>query len=181
VNATRFLRAEEIDAAIEEVSRLAAAAGVRVALAGGCAMQLHGSPRLTVDVDVVAAKPIRGLRRLEPLTFGGHTSLTSAGTIVDVLICDTEYEAAFSDALIHATRVPKVPMRVVRTEHLAILKMIARRGKDQLDLAWLITNDKLDIPKTHRAIRKLLGGQYAVDDFEAFAAEARWRRDTGRE
>src|SRR5882757_5041980 len=93
--ATRFLRAEEIEAAVAEVAELAEAAGVHAALAGGCAMQLHGSQRLTVDVDIVASGPIRGLHRLEPLTFGGYSSTTSAGTIVDVMICNTEYELAF--------------------------------------------------------------------------------------
>jgi hypothetical protein len=176
----RFLRAEEIDEAIAEVSALARSTGAHVALAGGCAMQIYGSQRLTVDVDVVASGPVRGLKPTVPLTFGGYSSVTSAGTTVDVMICNNEYEEAFDAALERAVRKRGVPLPVVRPEHLAVMKMIAGRKKDEVDLAWLVTSGTLDTEKTARIVRELLG-HYAAREFRNFSEEAQWLKDRGRE
>jgi len=176
----RFLNADEIEAAIREVADLAEASGVKVALAGGCALQLYGSQRLTVDIDIVAERPIRGLRKIKPLTFGGYASETSAGTVIDVMIRNDDFEEAFDDALYFAAKRRGLPIRVVRPEHLAAMKMIADRGKDQVDLAWLVTSGTLDVVKTRKVIRKLLG-PLPARDFENFATEQKWLKDIGRE
>ncbi len=151
-----------------------------MALAGGVALQVYGSQRLTVDVDIVASGPIRGLRRASPLSFGGYSSTTTAGTVVDVMICSNEYEAVFDAALDKAKRLRDIPIRVVRPEHLVVMKMLASRGKDDVDLAWLITSGAVELPKATSAARKLLG-HYAANELALFAEEAIWLKSRGRE
>lgn len=51
----KFLDASQITGAITEAAALARKQHVRVALAGGCAMQIYGSDRLTADVDLIAS------------------------------------------------------------------------------------------------------------------------------
>lgn len=175
----RFLSREEVEVALDEVSALAERSGVQAALAGGVALQAYGSTRFTVDVAVVASGPIRGLRRLEPLTFGGYSSVTSAGTAVDVIIRDDEYENVFDFALDRSGRRSGIPLRVTRPEHLAVMKMIAGRGKDEVDLQWLIASGTVDTTKTERVVRKLLG-HYAATHFRNFAKETAWLKSQGR-
>lgn len=70
----RFISPEEATAAIAEVAARAREEGVRVALAGGNAMQLYGSDRFTADVDFVAAEIIMALPCEGTLSFGGTKS-----------------------------------------------------------------------------------------------------------
>jgi len=46
----KFLDASQITGAITEAAAIARKQHVRVALAGGCAMQIHGSDRLTAGL-----------------------------------------------------------------------------------------------------------------------------------
>ena len=176
----RFLDRAEIEAALDEVADLAKRSGVHVALAGGVALQAYGSKRFTVDVDIIASAHIRGLRPTEPLTFGGYSSVTSAGTVVDVMICNNEFEGAFDAALERAVKKRNIPLRIVRPEHLVVMKMIAGRGKDELDLAWLITSGTANIYKSRKIVSDLLG-HYAAREFSNFATESIWLKSQGRE
>ena len=76
--------------------------GLRVAVAGGLAMILYGSPRLTKDVDVVSrgVPPAPAeLTRGEPLSFGGYTFGTPMGIDLDWIVRDDDYRALYEEAL----------------------------------------------------------------------------------
>jgi hypothetical protein len=58
--------------AVQKVSELAAQDEIEWAVAGGLAMHLYGSPRLTKDVDIIASDHL-SLTPQHRLSFGGRT------------------------------------------------------------------------------------------------------------
>ena len=170
----KLLSVDEIDEAVAELARAAKLEGVRVALHGGVAMQFYGSPRLTSDVDILADDEIMSLPNMGHLTFGGQKTCTSNGAAVDVIVRSDDWADLYEAALDTAGRIKGVPMRVVRPEYMAAIKMAAHRPKDQDDLAFLIT-EGLDLKKTRRVVSKYLG-RYAAMEFDSLAAEAFWRK-----
>lgn len=168
----RMLDQAEIDAALHEVAAIARAEGVRVALAGGVALQRLGSTRFTADVDFVAEGPLKPLPTLKRLTFGGYVSRTPGGVPVDVIVRSDDYATLYQEALEHARRDGEV--YVVGPEYLAAMKLVARRAKDRADLEFMVLERVFNLAKARRIIRRHLGA-YALEDFDAFVAVARWR------
>ncbi len=155
-------------------------AGLSIAVAGGLAMILHGSPRLTKDVDVVAKglpPATADLIRREPLSFGGCTFATPAGIDLDWIVRDDEYRALYEEALEKSS--PRGDgLRVVTPEYLAAMKFATLRPKDYEDLMYLLGRPGLVDPEKARAlVYRLLGGRFASDQFRAATEEARWRWD----
>ncbi|HEX4950151.1 MAG TPA: hypothetical protein VFZ34_26025, partial [Blastocatellia bacterium] len=64
--------------AAQEVGKLAEQEEIAWALAGGLAMHLYGSPRLTKDVDIIASNNL-SLTPQHPLTFGGSNYTLQVG------------------------------------------------------------------------------------------------------
>lgn len=176
----RFLDPAEIERAIGEIARMSSAEDVRVALAGGAALQLMGSDRLTKDVDFVASAVPTGVVTERRLTFGGVKGKSPSGVPVDVIVRDDGYRKLYEEALAQADDVQDVPLRVVTPEHAAAMKLAARRAKDEQDLATLIRLGVLDLPKARAIILKHLG-PYAVDEFNSYVDEAEWRKSRGEE
>lgn len=169
-----FLDPHVLEAAAEEVGQIAAREHVRVALIGGLAMQHYGSPRLTGDVDVVVTRPIEGLTSIGLLTFGGYKAVTSTDVPVDVVLRDDDYAELYSEALNTAVTMEAGPMRIVRPEYLAVMKMEAGRKRDDADLEFLITEAVIDVPKTREVVLRHLG-RYAAREFTALVDETLWR------
>lgn len=155
-----------------------------VALVGGFALQYFGSPRLTGDVDVIAAGPLRALEPTESLNFGGQkTTVVAPGNEVvganvlvpvDVIVRDDEFSGLYEAALDHVVD-RGAPLPIVEPEYIAAMKLVARRPKDEEDLAFLVTSKVIDLDKAERVIRKHLGGAFAAREFRSFVEEAIWR------
>lgn len=147
------------------------------AIAGGLAMQIWGSPRLTGDLDLVADSSL-GYEG-DPLTFGGVRTLEE-GIKLDVIVRDDEWEELYADALTRAVEVDEVPLPVVTPEYLAAMKMVAGRPKDDADLRYLVLSEDFDFEEAEKVVRAHLG-LYAVRELHAVKAEAEWRRSRGEE
>jgi hypothetical protein len=152
------------------------AAGVTCALAGGIAMHLYGFTRATKDVDMLAAR-LLDLPAQRQLSFGGasyRVELPQRTVTVDWIVRDDEqqdvYEAALADA-----RVSREGLPLVTPEWMVLLKKLADRGKDHLDLLWLLRADRLvDRAVVERLARKVFG-KYAyllLQDLGAVYLEA---------
>jgi hypothetical protein len=168
---------ELLDAAAE-VAEAAAAGRESVALAGGLAMQVWGSPRLTADLDVVAQTGL-GYSG-ESLSFGGVRSLIGH-VPVDVIVRADEYRSLYEAALRDAVSVDDVPaILVIEPEYLVAMKMVAGRPKDESDVRYLVLLDDFDGSRAEAIVREYLG-PYAVREYRSLVAEAKWRRERGQE
>lgn len=162
--------------AAAEVARIAKRQHVRVAMIGGMAMHMFGSPRLTGDVDVVAdGPPPRSMPVERQLTFGGVAVRTSGGVPVDWVLRDDDFAPLYDAALNKAPRVPGFPLRVVEPEYIAAMKMAAGRGKDILDLEFLIADEAIDVVATRKIVKRFLG-PYAAKEFDVMVKEVEWRK-----
>jgi hypothetical protein len=166
------------------LGELASQQKTHVALIGGFALQYFGSPRLTGDVDIIAADPLRSLEPTKALSFGGQkTTVVAPGNAsvganvlvpVDVIVRDDEFASLYDDALHHVID-KGAPLLIVEPEYIAAMKLVARRPKDEEDLAFLVTSNVIDLGKAERIIRKHLGGAFAAREFKATVEEAIWR------
>ena len=169
----KFLDPVEIEEAILEVSKLAAAKHIEVALIGGVAMELLGSDRLTKDVDFVCSDVIPRIKALHPLSFGGIAGKSPKGHPIDLVVRDDDYAPLYEEALDRAVSRFDLPVKVVRPEHLAAMKMASGRDKDELDLKMLIRLGVLSTDKTVDVIRRHLG-LYAEQEFKSLCDEVEW-------
>ena len=118
--------------------------GIVCALAGGLAMHLYGFTRATTDVDMIANQ-VLGWEAKDKLSFGGETYPASTGKreinlkwIVRDDFFREFYEAALRDAV-----ETDEGFYIISPEWMVILKYIAGRGKDQIDLLWLMQQTNL--------------------------------------
>ena len=107
-------------------------------------MHLYGFTRATMDVDMIANQPL-GWQAKDKLSCGGETysALTANRTIdLDWILRDDFfrdfYEAALQDAI-----ETEEDLFVISPAWMVILKYIAGRGKDQIDLLWLLQQPAL--------------------------------------
>ena len=108
--------------------------GIVCALAGGLAMHLYGFTRATMDVDMIADRPL-GWSAKDKLSFGGETYSATVGSRaidLDWILRDDFFRDFYEAALF-----------VISPEWMVILKYIAGRGKDQIDLLWLLQQPDL--------------------------------------
>lgn len=174
----KFLDPALLGEAVDQVGALARRERVRVVLIGGFALQLYGSDRLTGDVDFAAAQRIDALPRGEPLSFGGEQTHAPNGVPVDLVLRQDDYAGLYEEAIERATKIPGVAVPVVRPEYLAAMKMVAGRGRDEADLAFLIVSEIVNPSKARRVIRQHLG-PYAAGEFDQLVDEVRWRASRG--
>ncbi len=163
-------------AAAREIAKVAEKEGVDFALAGGIAMHLYGFTRATTDVDMIASD-LLDLDAMLDLSFGGERYPVKVGDRiinVDWIVRDDDaadaYEAALADA-----EMSDVGLPIVTPEWLVILKKLADRGKDYLDLLWLLRQEGLvDRGKVAQLLRSLFGrGAYwPIQDMESLYLEA---------
>jgi len=176
---------------LERVSRLMLSVlhetGVEAAIAGGFAMQIYGSPRLTADVDLLgisapldpgAMAPFVPIRQL---SFGGHRYRSPAGVEVDVIVRADDYSELYQEALGESLHTED-GLPVISPEYLAAIKFAAGRPKDQDDLLWLLQQEGLLDRKGLLAIvYRLLGGRFARDELKLVIQEADWRSERERQ
>jgi hypothetical protein len=130
--------------AVQQIARLAAQEEAEWAIAGGLAMHLYGSPRLTKDVDIIASKHL-SLTPRRRLTFGGSSYTLQVGKYtvqIDWIVRNDGYQKYYRAALKEAVALPN-GLRVVRPEWLVILKLNAGRQKDYDDIVFLLKQPKL--------------------------------------
>jgi hypothetical protein len=175
--ALKFLDPNEITTAINEIAALAQRSHVAIALAGGAAMQVHGSDRFTKDVDFIADHVPIGLRGDESmLSFGGVSALSPGGVPVDVIVRDDDQHDVYMHALEHADEYDDLPMRVVSAEWMIPLKMLAGRGKDLQDLEFLLLDaEDCDLKRARKIVKDEIG-LYGVREFDALLVELKWKR-----
>jgi hypothetical protein len=146
-------------AAAHEVAKVAKAEGVDFALAGGIAMHLYGFTRATTDVDLIASD-LLDLEATRNLSFGGESYPVKVGKRVinvDWIVRDDEV-ADFYEAALAAAKPSDADMPIITPEWLVILKKLADRGKDHLDLLWLLRKEGLvDRQKVENLVREYFG------------------------
>lgn len=125
--------------AVKKLAEIAKKENIEWALAGGIAMHLYGSPRLTKDVDVISKKRL-SIEASNPLGFGGESYQVKVGkkTIhVDWIVREDNYRQYYEESLKDATTL-KNGLKIITPEWLAILKYIAGRAKDLDDIVFLL-------------------------------------------
>jgi hypothetical protein len=144
-SATQSISTEEGLIAASEIVKEARKQKVDCALCGGLAMHVYGFTRATVDVDFIAAErlPLPASKKLQ---MGGETYQIQAGSEkkidVDWIIRDDDKRQVYEAALAGATSTEDgIP--IITPEWMVILKYLAGRGKDQIDLLWLLRDEGL--------------------------------------
>jgi hypothetical protein len=125
--------------AVRQLAEIAAQENVEWALAGGIAMHLYGSSRLTKDVDVISLKRL-SLKAVRLIRLGGESYEVVIGkkkVHVDWIVREDNYRAYYAAALKDAANL-KNGLRIITPEWLAILKYIAGREKDSDDIIYLL-------------------------------------------
>ena len=125
--------------AVKKLAKIAEREKVEWALAGGIAMHLYGSPRLTKDVDIVSLKRLP-LQAVNPIGFGGESYEVKVGKKmihVDWIVREDNYRQYYEQALKDATKL-KNGLKIITPEWLSILKYIAGRVKDLDDIVFLL-------------------------------------------
>jgi hypothetical protein len=130
--------------AVHKLAQLAKEEEIDWAIAGGLAMHLYGSQRLTKDVDLIASKNLS----LEPehhLTFGGSNYVLTVGKYkvpVDWIVRNDGYQKYYRAALKEAITLPN-GLRLVTPVWLVILKINVGRQKDLDDIVYLLKEKNL--------------------------------------
>lgn len=158
-------------AAIDAASRWLESNDVRAAVVGGVAASIHGNPRMTKDVDLVALADLEDCERLvqaaaahgiEPrspdvVEFAQTTRvllLRHAATRVelDVSLGALPFEADLV-ANSRPTTVSGVRFRLALPEDIIIMKALALRPRDVADIAAIVgANDDLDLDRVRATV-----------------------------
>lgn len=176
-DAGRSITTDEGIAAVHAVIEAAEAEDIDFALCGGVAMHLYGFTRATRDVDVIA-EDLLSLQALRELSFGGEVYQAQVGnkTIeVDWIVRADDKQPAYEAALADAVQLDELGISIVTPEWLVILKFLAGRGKDHIDLMFLLREENLvDREAAKRSVKELLGraAYWAMRDLDALFLEA---------
>ncbi len=130
--------------AAQQMGQLAAGEEIEWALAGGLAMHLYGSPRLTKDVGIIASRDL-SLTPQHRLGFGGSSYTLQVGKYavqIDWIVRNDGYQKYYRAALKDAIELSN-GLRLVKPEWLVILKINAGRQKDLDDIVFLLRQEKL--------------------------------------
>lgn len=156
--------------AVQQIVQLAAEEELEWAVAGGLAMHIYGSPRLTKDVDIIASQQL-SLTPNHKLTFGGSSYTLQVGKYavpVDWIVRNDGYQKYYRAALKEAVSMPN-GLRVVLPEWMVILKLNAGRQKDFDDIVFLLKQQKLvDRPTVKQKIVETVGEDVWLAMFPSF-------------
>jgi hypothetical protein len=151
--------------------------GIECALAGGIAMHIYGYLRATHDVNLFASK-ILDLPYTEKLTFGGVSLSIPVGqrnVIVGVIVRD-DFFRVFYEAALHDAYLTSDGWRVIAPEWMVIIKFLAGRSKDILDLLWMLREPGLvnrdRVTQLLEQVMGKAGGQAALRGLEHYYVEA---------
>jgi hypothetical protein len=148
-----------MDDAIARLAELLAGASIDYALIGGHAVNVWLEPRFTADVDVtVAAAPVDVERLKAALVAEGYALarehgadlpsgpdfirfVSSDGTIaLEIQTAKTDFQRD----VVRRACTTEGPIRVATPEDLIVMKLIANRAKDRIDLEGLVRLAALD-------------------------------------
>jgi hypothetical protein len=145
--------------AAQQAGQLAAQEEIDWAVAGGLAMHLYGSPRLTKDVDIIASQDL-SLTPQHRLHFGGSSYTLQVGKYVvqvDWIVRRDGYQKYYRAALREAIELTN-GLRLVTPEWLVILKLNAGRQKDLDDIVFLLKQPQLvDRPSIKQKVVETAG------------------------
>lgn len=140
------------------IARILEAAGVSYAIIGGHAVNVWLEPRFTADIHITVAARGDDLARLRDeferanyaleRQFGADLSsgpdfarwVSSEGDVVEVQVAKTDLQRE----VVRRAVVAETGARVATPEDLIVLKLIADRAKDRIDLEGLVALDGLD-------------------------------------
>lgn len=147
----------------DKLKPIAEKENVDFAIAGGLAMHLYGFERATTDVDFVANRRI-SLEVTRYLSFGGEryeVEIEGRKIAADWIIRRDKYQEIYKQALKDAAEIGE--HKIISPEWLVILKYSAGRGKDRLDLLWLLQQKNLvNRKKIAKLLKSLLGELGAI-------------------
>jgi hypothetical protein len=185
---TRSLLAKRQASVDTETALLAAKIATRrapeiaAAICGGLALHLYGFVRATQDVDLIASA-LLDVTPEKALSFGGVSfSVEAAGrrVTVDWIVRDDFFREFYETALAEAQELGE-GLNIITPEWLATLKYIAGRGKDQIDLLWLLQQpglvDRAQVLAHFERIMGPLGAIFPQRELQRLFAQA----DTGQE
>ena len=175
------LHAEEIEVAIGEAHELVkrSQSGPLV-LVGGIAMGVHGFSIFTKDVDFISRSIPSGFTVQRRLSFGGGSGkLDKCGVPVCFIVRDDDYKKLYEEARRKAVPLSGTRIKIITPEHLSVLKLVAKREKDEEDLKKLIRMKKINLRETRDIIKRQIS-RYALDDFNSYVEEVEWRRVSDR-
>lgn len=158
---------ESATKAIETVSEIAEQHKISWALAGGLAVILYGSDRLTKDVDIIATRMLP-LESEGTLIQGGERYRIAAknqAVAVDWIVRKDEAKIFYQNALKDAVMIDDLP--ILTPEWLVILKYIAGRFKDQEDCVFLLSKKGLVNRKKIKELVRNAGGDQSWIIFRA--------------
>jgi hypothetical protein len=145
--------------AAQKVGQIATQEEIEWAVAGGIAMHLYGSPRMTKDVDIIASQDL-SLTPQHRLTFGGSSYTLQVGKYsvqIGWIVRNDGHREFYRNALKEAINLPN-GIRVVTAEWLVILKYNAGRQKDLDDIVFLLKQEKLvDRPAVKQKVIETVG------------------------
>lgn len=145
--------------AAQKAGQLAAQEEIEWALAGGLAMHLYGSPRLTKGVDIIASRDL-SLTPQHRLNFGGSSYTLQVGKYtvqIDWIVRNDGYQKYYRAALKDAIELSN-GLRLVKPEWLVILKINAGRQKDLDDIVFLLKQPKMvDRPTVKQKVIETAG------------------------
>lgn len=165
IDSNRQLKTVTTEAGLEaglKLAEIADKAGIPWAFAGGIAMHVYGYVRATTDVDMIAAE-LLALDSKEKLSFGGESygvTVEDTEITVDWIVRDDEHADFYMNALRDAFEVES-GLKIISPEWMVILKHLAGRSKDQLDLTWLLEKKNLVNREIVVANIKEVLGKYA--------------------
>jgi hypothetical protein len=160
-----------------EIARIAKEIDSRVALCGGLAMHVYGFSRATKDIDLIGDKKLP-LKEIRTLSFGGVAYSVEVGgknIEVDIIIRDDDVKKLYDQALSSSKINKSIGLRVISPEFMVILKYLAGRGKDHIDLMWILREENLvnrELVKT--IVKKEMGrhSYWAMRDLDQLFLEA---------
>jgi hypothetical protein len=167
---------ESFGAALEALAVFLKESELPAIIVGGVAASLLGRPRLTQDIDVLVDVPDEGWDRLlviaatqgiaprigAPLDFARKTRVlllrhTASGIDIDVIFGALQFEREAVGAGT-VTTVGSLLLRLPRVEDLMIMKAIAHRPRDLVDLeGLLLAHPEADIDRVRHWV-----GEFAV-------------------
>jgi hypothetical protein len=171
--------------AAKMVCDIAQKSGKKAAIAGGLAMQIFGFTRATKDVDIVASAPI-DLSSDRSLEFGGCIyKLSIDGKDVEIVwIVRSDDKKMVYEAALESAEMTDYGFPIITPEWMVLLKYLAGRGKDTMDLLWLLREPNLvDRKKVITIVDALMGPAafWPIHDLKAVFMEADFmkKRDEG--
>jgi hypothetical protein len=145
--------------AAQKIGQLATQEEIEWAVAGGLAMHLYGSPRLTKDIDIIASRHL-SLPPQHRLSFGGSSYTLQVGKYavqIDWIVRSDGYQKYYRAALKEAIELSN-GLHIVTPEWLVILKFNAGRQKDLDDIVFLLKQPTLiDRPTVKQKVVETAG------------------------